>query len=275
MVEDYTIFRSSYPQDRNMEFIRTLDVRSILTLVETEASPAYIQWLGDFGIKQGKITVAPNKDAKEGKVASSTSLDSICEALLFAMDGANHPLWIHCNQGRHRTGCVVACLRKIQGMPIKEAIREYVAYASPKERPRDIAFIQSFEPSAVFDYALKNGIIGGPDAQIKSVGPMPINNVYELARVLALRKRQDSATSSEIETAVESLSAHMSETSITGMVDPALDDATTQVPVEDTRMEPQDPMTIIDPRLLSNGNSVQESQPMEVEVVEVSDVLSP
>lgn len=30
VVEDATIFRSSYPQDRNMEFIKSLEIKSIL-----------------------------------------------------------------------------------------------------------------------------------------------------------------------------------------------------------------------------------------------------
>lgn len=75
------------------------------------------------------------------------------------MDSANYPLYIHCNQGRHRTGCVVACLRKIQRWPIEDILTEYKTYADPKARPGDIRLIRAFDPDAVFDYAKSHGYL--------------------------------------------------------------------------------------------------------------------
>ena len=40
VVEDYTIFRSSYPQDRNMSFIKTLPIKSILYAL----TPSSLLW---------------------------------------------------------------------------------------------------------------------------------------------------------------------------------------------------------------------------------------
>jgi hypothetical protein len=89
----------------------------------------------------------------------STTWDSLCEALLIAMDCANYPLYLHCNQGRHRTGCVIACLRKIQRWSIEDIITEYKTYAYPKARSGDIELIKAFEPSCVYDYAVANGYL--------------------------------------------------------------------------------------------------------------------
>ena len=108
-----------------------------------------------------KVDIAANKD---GNI--NTSLDSLCEAVLFLMDKWNHPVYIHCNQGKHRTGCVVACLRKIQKMPIDEALQEYVNYSSPKDRAGDKELIKSFNPEVVFEYAKKNGYFGGPQPKM-------------------------------------------------------------------------------------------------------------
>jgi hypothetical protein len=65
----------------------------------------------------------------------------------------NQPLYIHCNQGRHRTGCVVGCLRKLQQWPLDEILAEYQAYASPKTRSGDIEFITDFEPECLVQLA--------------------------------------------------------------------------------------------------------------------------
>lgn len=234
--------------------------------METEASPGYIRWLDEFEIKQGQVKISPNKEAKEGKEASSTSIDSLCEALLFVMDGANYPLWIHCNQGRHRTGCVVACLRKIQGTPIQEIIDEYVAYANPKVRPGDIALIKSFDPSAVYSHAKQTGFIGGLDPKLKC--PTPITNIYELAHELAIRGRQDSVTPSEIETAVDNLSSTMSDVSLGEQFDAHFEMAASSTTSMNGAAKLSDS---IDPRLLGNGEGGNGYHRMAIEVVEVGD----
>ena len=38
----------------------------------------------------------------------------IHEALTYILDTRHHPLLIHCNRGKHRTGSVVGCLRKVR-----------------------------------------------------------------------------------------------------------------------------------------------------------------
>lgn len=35
-------------------------------------------------------------------------------ALITLLDVSNFPVLIHCNKGKHRTGCLVGCLRKVQ-----------------------------------------------------------------------------------------------------------------------------------------------------------------
>lgn len=240
----------------------------ISTLVETDPTPGYTEWLGEFDIKQGKVTIAPNKEAKEGKAASSTSVDSICEALLFALDGSNHPLWIHCNQGRHRTGCVVACLRKIQGVPIKEVLEEYTAYASPKARPGDIELIKSFDPSAVFTYAKKTGFIGGEEPKFKHSGPDPIRNVQELALALAHAGRQDSLSPAATND-IDQISSAMSEASVGEPPEQVPEDSSPQVASNATAGH-QGEHNGIDPRLLNDGQQQPNvSGEMDVSVVEM------
>ncbi|EMC97567.1 hypothetical protein BAUCODRAFT_53222, partial [Baudoinia panamericana UAMH 10762] len=143
--KDGNLYRSAFPQDRNIDFLRSLKFRNVLCLVDTEPSEAYSRWIGDDGIKRLRVDIAPNKD---GRV--STTWDSLCAALLLVMDSANYPMYIHCNQGRHRTGCVLACLRKIQRWPIEDILAEYEAYANPKVRTGDVDLIRAFDPEAVF-----------------------------------------------------------------------------------------------------------------------------
>ncbi|KAK4693871.1 hypothetical protein P7C71_g3606, partial [Lecanoromycetidae sp. Uapishka_2] len=61
---------------------------------------------------------------------------------------SHYPLLIHCNKGKHRTGCMVACYRKLHGWTDAAIITEYRRYAEAKFRPLDEAFIRSFNAKA-------------------------------------------------------------------------------------------------------------------------------
>ena len=105
------------------------------------------------------------------------------------MDCANYPLYIHCNQGRHRTGCVVACFRKIQRWPIEDILAEYCAYASPKAREGDIELIRAFEPEDVYEYAKRNGCL--EDRPFMKRMDSAICNIDALAEALSSREADD------------------------------------------------------------------------------------
>lgn len=148
-VTDHKVFRSAFPQDRNMDFLDALEVKTLLCFVDTEPSDGYAAFVRANNVSRLRIDISPNK---EGKV--KTTVASICDALLVVLDAANYPLYIHCNQGRHRTGCVIACMRKVQGWPMEAIVAEYEAYANPKARAGDLEFItRVFQPEHLLSHA--------------------------------------------------------------------------------------------------------------------------
>lgn len=83
------------------------------------------------------------KGTKKEAIHPAT-MKSILQVMI---DPRNYPLMIHCNHGKHRTGCVVAAVRKMEGWSVKDSIEEYVSYAQPKIRDCDIDYIRDFQPS--------------------------------------------------------------------------------------------------------------------------------
>ncbi|KAI5437937.1 Tyrosine-protein phosphatase dsp5 [Lathyrus oleraceus] len=71
--------------------------------------------------------------------------DSIMEALKILLDVRNHPVLIHCKRGKHRTGCVVGCFRKMQNWCLSSVFEEYQRYAGAKSRTTDLTFIEMFD----------------------------------------------------------------------------------------------------------------------------------
>jgi len=138
-VEDGIIFRSAFPTAENYPFIKSLGVRTIITLVDNMPED-YSDFISTNNIQHFRIPVPANKD---GVISVTSSLiESVLDILL---NRSHHPLLIHCNRGKHRTGCVIATLRQIQSYSPAFAVSEYKAYAFPKARPDDIRFIESFD----------------------------------------------------------------------------------------------------------------------------------
>lgn len=118
----------------------------------------------DNGIQQIRIHVPANKEVV--RIEAATML----QALGVVLDRSNYPLLIHCNKGKHRTGCVVACFRKVLGESMESIIHEYHTYAGHKARELDQQFIRSFDERALTWLAREHGYLIGDDPVAESPG---------------------------------------------------------------------------------------------------------
>lgn len=131
------LYRSSFPGPEHWEYLGGLGLKTIVTLVAKDEIPdGYQTFMTKMNVRHVAFDVP---STKKGKIDQG-SINSIAEILL---DRRNYPLLIHCNHGKHRTGCVVAVLRKMTGWDVPSIEQEYRVYAHPKERPGDIAYIRT------------------------------------------------------------------------------------------------------------------------------------
>ncbi|KAF2229349.1 hypothetical protein EV356DRAFT_475515 [Viridothelium virens] len=151
------IFRSGYPLEANQGFLETLKLKTVLTLVSAITPPAHAEWMKENGIEHIQIPILPNKEGKP-----STPVVNFNSALAVILRRSSHPILIHCNQGRHRTGCVVACFRRVIGEDLIAAISEYHTYADPKARPPDEVWIRNYDATALARVAAHEHWIGSP-----------------------------------------------------------------------------------------------------------------
>lgn len=145
------IYRSSYPKQKNFGFIKGLKIKSILTLVPEPISPEYQAFMAEAGIQHFQVHIKANK----GQV--STESCEMSRALRLVMDRTNHPILIHCNKGKHRTGCTVACFRRILDQPMDDIIDEYHSFAGAKARLMDEVFFEGFDLNLVMWMARQEG----------------------------------------------------------------------------------------------------------------------
>jgi len=58
----------------------------------------------------------------------------VLSALNLLVQPSTYPVLVMCNLGRHRTGTVIGCLRKLQRWNLSAILDEYRRYAGPKVR---------------------------------------------------------------------------------------------------------------------------------------------
>ncbi|KAK4748728.1 hypothetical protein SAY87_015314 [Trapa incisa] len=143
MVEE-SIYRSGFPQPSNFAFLETLELRSIIYLCPEPYPEENIEFLNDQNIRLFQFEI-------EGKTEPSVSTlnDTITEALKVLIDVRNHPVLIHCKRGKHRTGSLVGCFRKLQNWCMPSIFEEYQFFAREKARATDLRFMESFDLSSL------------------------------------------------------------------------------------------------------------------------------
>lgn len=141
------VYRGSYPNFTNFSFLKSLGLKTVLFLCPESYPQRNAEFLSKNGINRVDVPMEGNKEPFK-TIADAHMVD----ALRFITDARNHPIYIHCNKGTHRTGTVVGCLRKLQDWCLTSIFEEYRCFAGAKARQIDEQYIELFElPRAALD----------------------------------------------------------------------------------------------------------------------------
>ncbi|POY70766.1 putative Protein-tyrosine-phosphatase [Rhodotorula taiwanensis] len=133
------LFRSSFPRKEHFPFLKNLGLKSVMVLVQEPYPEENADFLREEGIQLFQFGIPGNKEP-----FVSIPDDKVVAALTTIIDKRNHPMLIHCNKGKHRTGCVIGCLRRCQSWSLTSIFDEYRRYSTPKSRAMDLQFIEAF-----------------------------------------------------------------------------------------------------------------------------------
>ncbi|KAH6695400.1 tyrosine-protein phosphatase SIW14 [Plectosphaerella plurivora] len=135
------VYRSSYPKPQDFSYMQKLGLKTVVTLGrKDEPDHEYADFMAATGIRHHIIDM-------KGTKKESIPIRTMKDILRIVLDQQHYPLMIHCNHGKHRTGCVVAVVRKVSGWKVDLILDEYRTYAAPKVRDCDLDYISSFELS--------------------------------------------------------------------------------------------------------------------------------
>eukprot|EP00252_Welwitschia_mirabilis_P024201 TRINITY_DN7087_c0_g1_i1.p1 TRINITY_DN7087_c0_g1~~TRINITY_DN7087_c0_g1_i1.p1 ORF type:complete len:188 (+),score=25.71 TRINITY_DN7087_c0_g1_i1:417-980(+) len=139
---DKGIYRSGFPNLINFPFLETLHLRSIVYLCPEDYPEEILAFIQRNGIKLFHFGIEGYKEP-----FVNIPEDIIQECLKVLLDVRNHPILIHCKRGKHRTGCLVGCLRRVQNWCLSSIFDEYQRFAGLKSRVSDQQFIELFDVS--------------------------------------------------------------------------------------------------------------------------------
>ncbi|CAI4050229.1 hypothetical protein SKDZ_14G2890 [Saccharomyces kudriavzevii ZP591] len=139
------IYRSSFPRLENFSFLHErLKLKSILVLIPEEYPLENMNFLKLTGIKLYQVGMSGNKEP-----FVNIPSDLLTMALQIVLNPANQPILIHCNRGKHRTGCLMGCIRKLQNWSLTMIFDEYRRFAFPKARALDQQFIEMYDDDEI------------------------------------------------------------------------------------------------------------------------------
>ncbi|CAE7577903.1 DSP1 [Symbiodinium microadriaticum] len=133
------VYRSAFPRSKNMSFLESLQLKAVVSLVLEDYPEQLMDFYSRSGITLVTLGIEGNKGAFKG-----IDKHEFYNVIRIVMDPTKRPLLIHCNKGKHRTGCVIGCLRRLRDWAISSIVDEYILFAAPKPRVEDQKFIEAF-----------------------------------------------------------------------------------------------------------------------------------
>ena len=109
------MYRGAYPKHRNLRFLETLHLRTIISLTPKpiDQDESLREWAesqnGGSGIRLVHVRTEKPKEESGG-----LSREGAARAIMTLLDRENLPLYVHCLDGVEVTSTLVACLRKVQ-----------------------------------------------------------------------------------------------------------------------------------------------------------------
>jgi tyrosine-protein phosphatase SIW14 len=105
---DRGIYRSEYPKHKHVAFLKRLGIKHILYLCQESYPETLEKELNSIGVDILPFGVEGNKEP-----CSEIPADVFTAALRVMLDPTHHPILVHCNKGKHRTGSLIGCFRKV------------------------------------------------------------------------------------------------------------------------------------------------------------------
>jgi len=128
----------------NFSFLQTLKLKTVVYLSFDAPSQLFLEFLKEQNIQLKQITGTKNPG-----LVQKISEQLVIDALHYLLDRRSYPVLVMCNLGRHRTGTVIGCLRRLQNWSLSAIFDEFRRFTGAKSSPQHEQFIELFDTELV------------------------------------------------------------------------------------------------------------------------------
>ncbi|KAA8917499.1 hypothetical protein TRICI_000365 [Trichomonascus ciferrii] len=122
------LYRSGQPSPINYPFLEDLNLKTILWLAVEDPSDSFLAFADDREITFHHLGLVTEGANPWDQLTES----SIVAALDIIMKRDSYPLLVCCGMGRHRSGTVIGCLRRLQGWNLASISDEYRRFSGSR-----------------------------------------------------------------------------------------------------------------------------------------------
>lgn len=119
------LYRLGQPSIINQSFLQELNLKTILWLASEEPQEDFLDYCLSNDIDIEFVGMMNDYNYQSVNPWDALTEGTIKKALELICNRDNYPLLVCCGMGRHRTGTVIGCLRRLQGWNLASVSEEY------------------------------------------------------------------------------------------------------------------------------------------------------
>ncbi|KAK6454776.1 tyrosine phosphatase family-domain-containing protein [Scheffersomyces xylosifermentans] len=140
------LYRGAYPREVNLTFLKTLQLKTIISLtpnpITHESDPILYEFAQENNITLIHVECAQSGKGKKRGVPMGYS--NVLNALNFMIHNEYTPVYVHCLNGGQVTSLLIACLRKLQFWSSISIFNEFINFTT-NITVNDRSFVEGFK----------------------------------------------------------------------------------------------------------------------------------
>lgn len=152
---EHQLYRSGQPTIINQSFLKDLNLKTIIWLATEEPQDEVLDYCSLNNINLEFVGMINNYNYNYNYSSNINPWDTLNDATItksleIIANKENYPLLVCCGMGRHRTGTVIGCLRRLQNWNLASVSEEYRRFTGAKGgRIQVELLIESFDISSI------------------------------------------------------------------------------------------------------------------------------
>ncbi|PVU91858.1 hypothetical protein BB561_004172 [Smittium simulii] len=126
------IYRSGFPNTKNHKFLLSLGLKKIIYIYNGDCLEYHKKFCLENEILLLHYRLESNKEPFQ-----EMNQEAVAKIIVEILDTRNQPILVHCNRGVRRVGCIVGCLRRMQGWAMTAIFEEFQRFSGNRIRIPD------------------------------------------------------------------------------------------------------------------------------------------